>query len=70
MTEEQYYRTLFVYAKEGRVRCLSPKKSDVEALRDKGWTHTATIDPAKWIEALANGRIDISDAVDELQFSK
>lgn len=33
-----------------------------------GWSHTATIDPARWIEAMANGNTNPSDMLDELQF--
>jgi hypothetical protein len=33
-----------------------------------GWKHTATIDPARWIEAMANGHQEPSDMLDEIQF--
>jgi hypothetical protein len=34
---------------------------------DIGWRHTATIDPARWIEAMANGNTEPSDMLDELR---
>ena len=63
-------RLLFVYALNGVVKCFSadeirPLES---AMLDIGWKHTATIDPARWIEAMANGTTDPSDMLDELQF--
>lgn len=63
-------RLLFVYALNGVVKCFSadeirPLES---AMLDIGWKHTATIDPARWIEAMANGNNDPSDMLDELQF--
>jgi hypothetical protein len=61
---------LFIYAKEGRVKCLTVDEAHEEKLTSEGWTHTATIDPARWIEAMANGQSDPSDMLDELQFSK
>jgi hypothetical protein len=46
---------LFIYAKDGEVRCLTMQQSiDMKPLIEPHWKHTATIDPAKWIEALAN----------------
>jgi hypothetical protein len=61
---------LFIYAKEGRVKCLTVDEAHEEKLTSEGWTHTATIDPARWIEFIANGKRDPSDMLDELQFSK
>ena len=63
-------RLLFVYALNGVVKCFSadeirPLES---AMLDIGWKHTATIDPARWIEAMANGNTEPSDMLDELQF--
>ena len=60
----------FIYAKEGRIKCLTVDEAHEEKLTSEGWTHTATIDPARWIEAMANGDQDTSDMLDELQFSK
>ena len=46
---------LFIYAKEGVIRCLTMQQSiDMKPLIEGQWKHTATIDPAKWIEALVN----------------
>ena len=61
---------LFIYAKEGRIKCLTVDEAHEEKLTREGWMHTATIDPARWIEAMANGDQDTSDMLDELQFSK
>lgn len=60
---------IFIYAKEGKVKCLTPDEARGEKLTSEGWTHTATIDPARWIEAMANGQRDPSDMLDEIQFS-
>ena len=69
-TTALFGRLLFVYALNGVVKCFSadeirPLES---AMLDIGWKHTATIDPARWIEAMANGNNDPSDMLDELQF--
>lgn len=61
---------LFIYAKEGKVRCLTADEAHRETLTGEGWAHTATINPARWIEAMANGDQDPSDMLDEIQFSK
>lgn len=60
---------LFIYAKEGKVKCLTVDQAHDEKLTSEGWAHTATINPAKWIEAMANGYRDPSDMLDEIQFS-
>lgn len=59
---------LFIYAKEGRIKCLTVDEAHEEKLTSEGWSHTATINPASWIEAMANGNQDPSDMLDELQF--
>lgn len=66
-----YHRTLFVWAKDGRIQCLSPDevRGQEGKLKADGWYHTATLDPARWIEALANGDADPSYMLDELQFN-
>ena len=61
---------LFCYAKEGMVRCLTFEEAKNEKLDEKGWAHTATLNPARWIESIVNGKIDPSYVLDELQFSK
>jgi hypothetical protein len=61
-------RYLFIYAKEGKVKCLTVDQAHEEKLTSEGWAHTATIDPARWIETMANGQRDPSDMLDELQF--
>lgn len=65
-------RIIFVYAKDGRVRCLSYSEANAEeaGLLEHGWQHTLTIDPCRWIESLCNGEQDPSDAMDELYFGK
>ena len=74
MTENEQLlaTTLFVYAKDGRIHCLHTEeaRSQTEALLATGWTHTATINPARWIEHLCNDGGDSCDMMDELQFSK
>jgi hypothetical protein len=62
-------RILYVYALNGVIKCLSAEEIQETELLAAGWKHTATIDPALWIEAMANGRQDPSDMLDELQFS-
>lgn len=63
---------LFVYARKGKIQCLSRDEATLmdRTLRKQGWTHTATINPVRWIESLANGPDDPSDMLDELQFSE
>ena len=64
-------RMLFIYSLNGVVKCLSAEEiPPVESMMlAAGWKHTATIDPARWIEAMANGHDDPSDMLDELQFA-
>jgi hypothetical protein len=64
-------RMLFIYALNGVVKCYSNEElREIEArLLDEGWKHTATIDPARWIEAMANGYDNPSDMLDEIQFA-
>ena len=62
-------RMLFIYALDGVIKCLSADEIQETELIAAGWKHTATIDPALWIEAMANGKEDPSDMLDELQFS-
>jgi hypothetical protein len=59
---------LFIYAKEGKIKCLTVDEAHVENLTSEGWKHTATINPARWIEVMANGDRDPSDMLDEIQF--
>jgi len=63
-------RLLFIYALNGVVKCFSADeiRPMEAAMLDIGWKHTATIDPARWIEAMANGNTEPSDMLDELQF--
>ena len=65
------YTMLFIFSKEGTVKIHAAQEvlAIEKKLRD-GWTHTATIDPAKWIEEMANGRRNPSDMLDEIQFTK
>lgn len=39
------------------VKCLHPQHALTQgkALEAEGWVHTATLEPAKWIECLCNG---------------
>jgi len=61
---------LFVYSLNGVIKCFSTDeiRQFESAILDIGWKHTATIDPARWIEAMANGKSEPSDMLDELQF--
>jgi hypothetical protein len=63
---------LFIYAKEGRVRCYTAEEIRGKEIQMalQGWKHTATINPARWIEAMANGYREPSDMLDEIQFTK
>jgi hypothetical protein len=61
---------LFVYALDGVIKCLFAEEIQEAELAAEGWKHTATIDPARWIEAIANGHDDPSDILDELQFTR
>jgi len=65
-----FERMLFIYAKEGQVKAYSAEEIrpiEIDLKRD-GWHHTATIDPARWIEELANGNENPSDILDKIQF--
>lgn len=63
-------RLLFVYARAGQIQCYSADeiRGKESSLLEYGWKHTATIDPARWIEAMANNGGEPSDMLDELQF--
>jgi hypothetical protein len=61
-------RILFICALEGVIKCLSAEEIQEAELLAAGWKHTATIDPARWIEAMANGHQEPSDMLDEIQF--
>ena len=64
-----FARSLFVWVKGGRVACLSADeiRGREADMKSAGWHHTATIDPARWIEKMANGPGDPSDMLDEIQ---
>ena len=64
-------RVLFIYALEGVIKCLSAEEipESKSMMLAAGWKHTATIDPARWIEEMANGHNEPSDMLDEIQFS-
>ena len=61
-------RMLFIYSLNGRIKCLSLEEVTEAGLVAAGWKRTATIDPARWIEEMANGHQEPSDMLDELQF--
>jgi hypothetical protein len=62
---------LFIYAKKGKIKCYTADQLRGKELQLSldGWSHTATINPALWIEDITNGR-DPSDILDEIQFLK
>ena len=64
-------RMLFIYAFNGKIKCLSVEEipESQSMMLEAGWKHTATIDPARWIEAMANGHENPSDMLDEIQFA-
>ena len=60
---------LFIYAKDGVIHCLTMQQSiDMKPLIEGkwAWKHTATIDPAKWIEALVHNG-NATDMINELK---
>ena len=61
---------VFVYysqeTKEIKVLNLQDAKSQNDELITKGWSHTATLDPCKWIEYLFNGT-ESEDIVAEIR---
>lgn len=65
-----FARVLFVWAKGGKIACLSPDeiRGREQDMQKSGWHHTATLDPARWIEAMANGQSNPSDMLNEIQF--
>ena len=66
VTKPMIPQFLFIYAKEGKIKCLVIDEAHEEKLTSDGWTHTATINPARWIEVMANGDQDPSDMLDEI----
>jgi hypothetical protein len=63
---------LYVYARQGKVQCLTSDelRASKSSLWADGWKHTATINPARWIESLCMGHGDPSDMIDDLQIPK
>jgi hypothetical protein len=47
---------IFVYHKEGKIRCLNLKQARLEndTLINDGWVHTETLNPCVWIENIFN----------------
>ena len=65
---ESHARTLFVYARRRKIVCLSAEEvRRARFLSRKEWKHTATLDPALWIEALVNGKLDVEETLRELR---
>ena len=62
-------RILFIYVLDGVIKCLSAEEIQEAELLAAGWKHTATIDPARWIEEMVNGHQEPSDMLDEIQFT-
>jgi len=64
-------KALFIYTLNGVIKCYFAGELDEEeeaTLLKEGWQYTTVIDPALWIEAMANGYQEPSDMLDELQF--
>ena len=58
---------LFIYAKDGKIRCLTTGQGpEMDALEKSGWKHTATLNTVHWIEALVNGD-DAAELIEELK---
>ena len=57
---------LFVYAKTGKIRCLTTDQAVKTNVLKHGWKHTATINTVRWIEALVNGN-NAEELVNELK---
>lgn len=73
--KEAEKRILFIYTKDRVIKCLSVNeaRSQNEDLTFNGWVHTATIDPARWIEKLINEHTseeDIFYQLNQLSFLK
>lgn len=74
MHAETLSMTARIYSKNGFIKTLynnpDPVVGDLHnELIDDGWMHTATIDPAAWIESLMNNNSDhANDLMDELNF--
>lgn len=59
---------LFVYAKDGKIRCLTTDQAiEMDALKEKDWKHTATLNSVLWIEALVNSNFNVDCMINELK---
>ena len=68
MNETQYNRTLFVYVLNDVVKCFSADEllGMKPAMLDIGWKHTATLEPAVWIEHLMNNPAERAKQIESL----
>lgn len=57
---------VFVYAKDGKIRCLTGTQPMEMNVLKHGWKHTATINTVRWIEALVNGN-NADELINELK---
>ena len=58
---------VFVYAKNDKIRCLTTDQAiEMDALKDKDWKHTATLNTVRWIEAVVNGD-NAAELINELK---
>lgn len=48
---------VYVFSKDGIIKCLSDDQVQHMELIDSGWTHTATLDPCLYIESLHNDQV-------------
>ena len=49
--------TIFVYAKDGKIKVIDLETAingEEDKLKSEGYTHTATLDPCRFIEYLCN----------------
>jgi len=69
-SDERMARTLFVFEKDGKIKCLSPRECFFFDLEQHGWKQSACLDPARWIEFLANSGNNQKEIVDDLLNNK
>jgi hypothetical protein len=48
---------IYVFSKDGLIKCLGNLAYEHLELLDDGWIHTATLDPCRYIESLHNDQV-------------